>query len=67
MKLYKGDKVMQMVDKDQVETCLEAGWSRTQPEEVELEEVEPEESEEVEEVLKIVPKKNKIKPLKKKR
>jgi len=32
MKLYKGDRVMQMVDKDQVDDCINAGWSRTKPE-----------------------------------
>lgn len=34
MKLYKGDKTMQMVDKDQVDICLEAGWSKKAPEPV---------------------------------
>ncbi len=29
MKLYKGDKIMQNVDKHQVDDCLAAGWSRT--------------------------------------
>ncbi len=28
MKLYKDGKCMQMVDKDQVDICLDAGWSR---------------------------------------
>lgn len=32
MKLYKDDKIMQSVGKDQVEICLEAGWSKTKPE-----------------------------------
>ncbi len=31
MKLYKDGKVMQQVDKDQLDICLEAGWSRTEP------------------------------------
>ncbi len=29
MKLYKDGKCMQFVDKDQLSTCLDAGWSRT--------------------------------------
>jgi hypothetical protein len=29
MKLYKNGRCMQMVDKDQLDICLEAGWSRT--------------------------------------
>lgn len=32
MKLYKGDKIMQMVDKDQVDICLDSGWSKKAPE-----------------------------------
>ena len=31
MKLYKDGKCMQNVDKDQLEICLDAGWSRTEP------------------------------------
>ncbi|MCP3683855.1 MAG: hypothetical protein GY861_14315 [bacterium] len=44
MKLYKGDRVMQFVDKDQVEACLEAGWVKESPE-VEIPEVEEQEEE----------------------
>lgn len=51
MKLYKGDKIMQMVDKDQVDICLDAGWSKEAPEveEVELEDLAAKEELEAEE------------------
>ena len=29
MKLYKDGKCMKRVDKDQLEVCLDAGWSKT--------------------------------------
>jgi hypothetical protein len=46
MKLYKGDKVMQMVDKDQLQDCLDAGWSRTEPVvEVEVDDAEVDDAE----------------------
>lgn len=67
MKLYKGDKVMQMVDKDQVQDCLDAGWSRTEPvvEEV-VEEKDDFDIDDSDESVSSVPKR-KIKPLKKKK
>ena len=87
MKLYKGDKVMQSVDKDQLDICLEAGWSRTEPvEEEEINEEEdlldddlldddPDDVDDLPEdvdtpavpVAPIAAKKNKIKPLKKRK
>ncbi len=39
MKLYKDGKVMQNVDKDQLDICLDAGWSRTRPVEKVVEKV----------------------------
>lgn len=39
MKLYKNGKCMQSVDRDQLQDCLDAGWSRTD-EVVEAEAVE---------------------------
>jgi len=29
MKLFKGKRVMEFVDKDQLDICLKAGWSQT--------------------------------------
>ena len=54
MKLYKGERTMQMVDKDQVEACLDAGWSRTKSE-PEVEEETPEVKEETPEVEEETP------------
>lgn len=81
MKLYKGDKTMHFVDKDQIDICLEAGWSRTKPEDeiqetIDVEDVDEDVVEDIDEVeepevktppkpIKIAPKK-KIKTLKKK-
>ena len=64
MKLYKGDRIMQMVDKDQLDDCLAAGWSRT----VSVKEVKSEPVKEPEPVKKetLSPITKKIKPLKRK-
>jgi len=60
MKLYKDKKVMLFVDKDQVDICLEAGWSKEKPvKKAKKAEVEITEGKEAEEVPK------KEKPVKK--
>jgi len=56
MKLYRDGKCMQMVDKDQLQICLDAGWSRTDEvaEAQALEDAELEELQAIEDAKKLL-------------
>ncbi|MDP8268253.1 MAG: hypothetical protein P9L97_05940 [Candidatus Tenebribacter davisii] len=71
MKLFKGDRIMQSVDKHQLQDCLDAGWSRTKETKVPVEVLEkvevPEKVGVPEPVAKVkIATKKKLKSIKKK-